>query len=147
MTSKLSKTPTGKVESTTNDTLYIGNLPLPYATEVIVEKLLQRYGRVERVSIVRPNDRSAYAFGQFATCEQAKVARQALHGRKLGGRVLQVRPADARTSNTTTTTTTQNIASAGMTQRQLDHRIRAIQEKLHSKQSQQDTLSKDGKHV
>ena len=126
MTSTTSKVVNKETEST-NDTLYIGNLPLQYATEVIVEKLLQRYGRVERVSIVRPNDRSAYAFGQFASAEQAAVARQALHGRKLGGRILQVRPAEARSSNATTIT--QNKAAV-TTQRQLDHRIRAIQEKL-----------------
>jgi RNA recognition motif-containing protein len=115
----------------TNDTIYIGNLPPQYATEVIIEKLLQRYGRVERVSIVRPNDRTAYAFGQFATAEQATVARQALHGRKLGGRTLQVRPAEARSSQTATANHLTSTETA--TQRQLDHRIRAIQEKLHQK--------------
>jgi RNA recognition motif-containing protein len=114
-------------EARSQDTIYIGNLPLQYATEVIIEKILQKYGRVERVSIVRPNDRTAYAFGQFATAEQAQGARQALYGRKLGGRILQVRP--ARSSSTTTTT---NLTEPE-TPKQLDHRIRAIQEKLHQK--------------
>lgn len=135
MTSTLSPKPVTKEVESSNDTLYIGNLPLQYATEVIVEKLLQRYGRVERVSIVRPNDRSAYAFGQFTSSEQAKVARQALHGRKLGGRILQVRPAEARSSTTAQKTT------AVTTQRQLDHRIRAIQEKL--KRPHDNTPSKE----
>jgi RNA recognition motif-containing protein len=110
-----------------SNTIYIGNLTPQYATEVIIEKILQKYGRVERVSVVRPNDRTAYAFGQYATAEQAQGARQALHGRKLGGRILQVRP--ARSSSTTTTTNSTETE----TPRQLDHRIRAIQEKLHQK--------------
>ena len=128
----------------TTNTVYIGNLPNQYATEAVIEKLLQPHGRVERVSLHQKNNRP-FAFGQFSNIAQARKAMQALHGRKLAGRPLVVRPANSHSR------TPAGLASCASQQqqqqtcpprhqqkRQLESRIEAIKQQLKKKQQQND---------
>lgn len=103
----------------TSQTIYIGNLSQQYANETILEKLLQKYGRIQRISVhhrdtigstgggrgrgtaaVAGGGRgngpriTCFAFAQFASSHQAMAAIESLHGRKLAGRPLVVRPAN-----------------------------------------------------
>lgn len=126
--------------TTLTDTVYIGNLPLQYATEAVVEKLLARHGRVQRISVITStaannNNKRPFAFGQLSSCTQAAAAIKALHGRKLGGRFLVVRPAhdNKKVFGGQSSKTSQQDRPPQQQQRQLESRIEAIKQQLKKK--------------
>jgi RNA recognition motif-containing protein len=132
---------------TITDTVFIGNLPRQYATEAVVEKLLQPHGRVQRVSVQQRTtgkNTSCFAFGQFANTASAAAAMAALHGRKLGGRPLVVRPAHENSGKLSAAAAlgggaVQPAASGSSSQqrRKLESRIQAIRRKLDEKQQEE----------
>ena len=147
------------ITTSTSDTVYIGNLPLKYATEAVIEKLLQPHGRVQRVSVQRrhtttsqKSQQHAFAFGQLQSPAQATTAIRALDGRKLGGQRLRVRPAHENSKPTTTlsgstTAMAKRPASLHQQKRQLESRIQAIQQQLrrHNRQGELGTGINAGK--
>jgi RNA recognition motif-containing protein len=72
--------------------LYVGNLPFSM-TKIQVEEMCAEIGDVAEVNLIidRATGRSkGFAFVEFATEEKAKEAIQALNGRDIDGRKLQV---------------------------------------------------------
>ena len=155
--SRASSTAIDNSSSVMTDTVYIGNIPLQYATEVVVEKLLQPHGPLRRVSVQHRQKPStstaihtaqqqpsralthAFAFGQLESPIQAAAAIKALDGRKLGGQRLVVRPANSnrgedggRPTASFSKTASSSSQGRGVSQqkRQLDSRIAAIRLKL-----------------
>jgi RNA recognition motif-containing protein len=146
------------ITTSTSDTIYIGNLPLQYASEAVIEKLVQPYGRVQRVSVQqrykegallqgqkhKQQQRSiAFAFGQMQSPEQATAAIRGLDGRKLAGQRLVVRAAHQSSSTTSMAAVaaasigTSSSATVQQQKRQVESRIQAIQQKLKRQQQQQ----------
>lgn len=80
--------------------LYVGNLPLA-TTESDLRRLFERFGEVDRVSLV--NDRETglprgFAFVEMAELGAADSAALDLQGHRIGGRALRVAEASDRTA-------------------------------------------------
>ena len=70
-------------------TVFIGGLPEKYCTEAVVEKLLGKFGPLQRCNVHKN-----CGFGEFVHAPDAQTAIAKLNGRKLGGSVLLVRLAN-----------------------------------------------------
>ena len=79
--------------------LYVGNLPF-VTTEVELRELFERYGTVDRVSLVTDRETSrprGFAFIEMAEAGAADSATRGLDGHSMSGRTLRVNEASDRT--------------------------------------------------
>jgi len=117
----------------TNTTVYIGNLPNQYCAESVVEKIMSKYGDILRCSIVKN-----YCFCEFASAQAAAAAIQGVHGRKLGGQRLTVRPAHRQHDNKRSTPPSSSSSPANHNpkrqKQQIESKIQAIKRQLAAKQ-------------
>jgi len=118
--------------SPTNTTVYIGGLH-PVVQQAHLEKLLGKYGTIERLDLV---ERKKCCFCQFSSANEAQAAILSLNGRMLLKRVLKVQPAKQQSfrslAGVSLTTTTRHATSHKVTS--LDDRIQALKRKLHEKE-------------
>ena len=79
--------------------IFVGNL-LPFqTTESELEALFGAYGAVERVTVVRDRDTGqprGFAFVEMTNANEAANAMQAMNGREMNGRTLNVNEARPR---------------------------------------------------
>ena len=120
-------------------TVYIGNLPNQYCTESVVEKIMSKYGSIQRCNIVRN-----FSFCEFETPGAAAAAIQAVNGRRLGGNRLAVRFAHRQQQqqqtdpNSSTTTMNNNSTYSKNPKRQkqqIESKIQLIKRQLAAKQA------------
>jgi len=79
--------------------IYVGNLDFG-ATEDSIRALFQEYGAIERVSLATDRDTGrsrGFAFVEMTNPAEADRAIEALNGRELGGRALNVNEARPKT--------------------------------------------------
>ena len=80
--------------------IYVGNLPFS-ATENEVKDLFGEFGEVESVNLITDRDTGrprGFGFVEMSA-EQADAAIQALNGRDMGGRALNINEARPRRDN------------------------------------------------
>jgi RNA recognition motif-containing protein len=78
--------------------IFVGNLSYD-ATEQVVRALFEEYGTVEKVSLITDRDTGrakGFAFVEMSVNAEANQAIEALNGRDLGGRALNVNEARPR---------------------------------------------------
>jgi RNA recognition motif-containing protein len=78
--------------------IFVGNLSYQ-TTEGEIEALFSAYGAVEKVTVVRDRDTGqprGFAFVEMTNSDEAAKAMQALNGREVGGRALNVSEGRAR---------------------------------------------------
>lgn len=79
--------------------IYVGNLDFG-ATEDSIRALFQEYGAIERVSLATDRDTGrsrGFAFVEMTNAAEADRAIEALNGREVGGRALNVNEARPKT--------------------------------------------------
>jgi len=80
--------------------IFVGNLDFG-ATEESIRSLFQSYGAIERVSLVTDRDTGrsrGFAFVEMTDAAEADRAIEALNGKELGGRALNVNEAKPKTN-------------------------------------------------
>jgi RNA recognition motif-containing protein len=111
-------------------TVYVGGLHSRIA-QVHLEKLMKPYGTTKRLHLCTKNGRN-FAFCEYELVEEAKAAVHALHGRRLLGNTLAVRPAhqESKMGLLRNNGNSSKPIDSKQEQRAVDSKIEALKRKL-----------------
>lgn len=111
-----------------NSTVYVGGLH-PRVAQVHLEKLMKPYGTAKRLCLCSKMGR-IFAFCEYENAEEAQAATKALHGRRLLGNTLTVRPAHQANNKGILRNGTTDSMDARQEQVSIESKILALKRKL-----------------
>lgn len=111
-----------------NSTVYVGGLH-PRVAQVHLEKLMKPFGTAKRLCLCSKSGR-IFAFCEYENAEEAQAATKALHGRRLLGNTLTVRPAHQANNKGILRNGTTDSMDARQEQVSIESKILALKRKL-----------------
>ncbi|XP_021671384.2 uncharacterized protein LOC110658177 isoform X2 [Hevea brasiliensis] len=147
--------PNGFIDEKAESRLYIGNLDLRI-TEAALLKMFSPYGKIVSEDFLwhtrgpKRGEPRGFAFIQFSTKEEAKLAKEKMHGRLACGRPLVVRLASEKyleeaaqdSSKTVGEMTKRGIAGGASGQMSRSAKIAAIKTKLKTLEEESSSVKK-----